>query len=227
MESIQHAIEFIRQLMTREGLGDLVTSWGPWFPALMFLIIFCETGLVALPFLPGDSLLFALGALCADQVGGLNIWFLGPLLLVAAILGDAVNYHMGAWFGPAVFRAKDSWLLNKNHLLKAQAFYEKYGGKTVILARFVPIVRTFAPFVAGIGAMNYPRFLLFNVIGAVAWVFLCMSGGYLFGKMIPDKYFELVLVGIVLVSVLPMVWEWWMHRRTALAATKAEQSPSS
>lgn len=211
--------------MSRDGLNGLLESWGPWFPALMFLIIFCETGLVALPFLPGDSLLFALGALCAFEGSPLNIWVLGPLLLVAAILGDAVNYHLGAWFGPAVFRAQDSWLLNKNHLLKAQAFYEKYGGKTVILARFVPIVRTFAPFVAGIGAMKYSRFLLFNVIGAVAWVALCMSGGYLLGSKLSDKHFELVLVGIVLVSVLPMVWEWWTHRKAAQLAAKA-QSPS-
>lgn len=213
MEFLNQGISLFRQLASRDGLNGLLESFGPWFPTLMFLIIFCETGLVALPFLPGDSLLFALGAICAFSGTSLNIWVLAPLLLVAAILGDAVNYHLGRWFGPAVFRAKDSWLLNQQHLLRAQAFYEKHGGKTVILARFVPIIRTFAPFVAGIGSMHYSRFLMFNVVGAIAWVSLCMGGGYLLGSQLSDKHFELVLVGIVVVSVLPLVFEWWNHRR--------------
>jgi membrane-associated protein len=219
MELLNQGISLFRQLASRDGLNGLLESFGPWFPALMFLIIFCETGLVALPFLPGDSLLFALGAICAFSGTSLNIWVLAPLLLVAAILGDAVNYHLGRWFGPAVFRAKDSWLLNHQHLVRAQAFYEKHGGKTVILARFVPIIRTFAPFVAGIGSMNYSRFLVFNVVGGFAWVSLCMGGGYLLGSQLSDKYFELVLIAIVVVSVLPLVFEWWNHRRKANAAS--------
>lgn len=225
MESVQQIIDFIRQLMSRDGLMSILESWGPWFPALMFLIIFCETGLVALPFLPGDSLLFALGALAAQPGSPIHLEFLIPLLIVAAVLGDAVNYHLGAWFGPAVFRAKDSWLLNKDHLNKAQAFYEKYGGKTVILARFVPIVRTFAPFVAGIGAMRYSRFVLFNIVGGVAWVTICMGAGFLVGSSLSDKQFELVLVAIVVVSVLPIVWEWWSHRKAGQKAPQP-QSPS-
>lgn len=225
MESVQQIIEFIRQLMSRDGLMGMLESWGPWFPALMFLIIFCETGLVALPFLPGDSLLFALGALAAQPGSPIHMGFLIPLLIVAAVLGDAVNYHLGAWFGPAVFRAKDSWLLNKDHLNKAQAFYEKYGGKTVILARFVPIVRTFAPFVAGIGAMRYSRFVLFNIVGGIAWVGLCMGAGFFVGSSLSDKQFELVLVAIVVVSVLPIAWEWWSHRKTSQKAPQP-QSPS-
>jgi len=220
MEILQSAIDFVRQLMNRDGLTAILESWGPWFPALMFLIIFCETGLVALPFLPGDSLLFALGALCAIPNSPLNLWVLMPLLFVAAVLGDGVNYHLGAWFGPAVFRAKDSWLLNKEHLNRAQAFYEKYGGKTVILARFVPIIRTFAPFVAGIGAMKYSRFLLFNVVGGFAWVVVCMGAGYALGSQLSDKHFEWVLIAIVLVSVLPIVWEWWSHRKSAKVQTE-------
>lgn len=225
MESVQQIIEFIRQLMSRDGLMSMLESWGPWFPGLMFLIIFCETGLVALPFLPGDSLLFALGALAAQPGSPIHMGFLIPLLIVAAVLGDAVNYHLGAWFGPAVFRAKDSWLLNKDHLNKAQAFYEKYGGKTVILARFVPIVRTFAPFVAGIGAMRYSRFVLFNIVGGITWVGLCMGAGFFVGSSLSDKQFELVLVAIVVVSVLPIAWEWWSHRKTSQKAPQP-QSPS-
>lgn len=213
MELLNQGLVFFRQLASRDGLNGLLESFGPWFPALIFLIIFCETGLVAMPFLPGDSLLFALGAICAFEGTSLNIWMLVPLLIFAATLGDGVNYHLGRWFGPAVFRAKDSWWLNQKHLVSAQAFYEKHGGKTVIMARFVPIIRTFAPFVAGIGSMHYSRFLAFNVVGAVAWVGLCMGGGYVLGSQLSDKYFELMLIAIVFVSVLPLVYEWWSHRR--------------
>src|SRR5688572_15260211 len=156
------------------GVGNLY--------AVMFLIVFAETGLVVTPFLPGDSLLFAIGALGARGIG-LNVPLLALLLIIAAILGDAVNYWIGYRLGPKVFSREDSKLLNKKHLLRAQEFYEKYGGKTIILARFVPIVRTFAPFVAGIGKMNYFKFFVYNVVGGIAWVAICILAGYAFGQV--------------------------------------------
>jgi membrane-associated protein len=184
---------------------------------VLFAIIFCETGLVVLPFLPGDSLIFAIGAVAGREIG-INIWVVAPLLVCAALCGDNVNYWLGRRVGPAVFKREDSRLLNKKHLLHAQSFYEKYGSKTVILARFVPIVRTFAPFVAGIGRMNYARFLLFSLIGAVVWVSVCLSGGYYLGSLpFFRKHFELVIVAIVLISVLPMAVEFWRARRRAKA----------
>jgi len=182
---------------------------------VLFAIIFCETGLVVTPFLPGDSLLFAVGALGARGIG-FNLPLLTGLLILAAILGDAVNYWIGYRLGPAVFNREDSRLLNKEHLIKAQKFYEKYGGKTIILARFVPIVRTFAPFVAGVGRMNFFRFWLFNIIGAIAWVLICVGAGYAFGNVpFVKQNFELVIVAIVVISVLPMAWEFWQARRAA------------
>ena len=185
--------------------------------AVMFAIIFAETGLVVTPFLPGDSLLFALGALGARGIG-INLPLITILLIAAAILGDAVNYWIGYRLGPAVFKREDSKLLNKKHLIKAQEFYEKYGGKTIILARFVPIVRTFAPFVAGVGKMNFFRFWMFNIIGGVAWVLICIGSGYLFGNIeFVKKRFELVIVAIVLISVLPIAIEWWKARKAAVA----------
>ena len=179
----------------------------PTLAVILFAIIFAETGLVILPFLPGDSLLFAIGAIGARDAG-LDPWFLAVLLIVAAVLGDAVNYWVGYRLGPRVFASETSKLLNKKHLLRAQEFYEKYGGKTIILARFVPIVRTFAPFVAGIGKMNYFRFFLYNVVGGIVWVVICIGAGVLFGSHpFVKKHFELVIVAIVVISVLPMVVE--------------------
>ena len=150
-------------------------SMGPWVYVILFAIIFCETGLVFLPILPGDTLLFAVGALCARQV--LDFSASVPLLLLAAVLGDAVNYAVGRLIGPKVFTSQTSKLLNRKHLLKTQDFYDRYGGKTIIIARFIPIVRTFAPFVAGVGKMQYRRFLSFNVVGAVAWIVLTIGAG--------------------------------------------------
>ena len=179
----------------------------PTLAVILFAIIFAETGLVILPFLPGDSLLFAIGAIGARDAG-LDPWFLAGLLIIAAVLGDAVNYWVGYRLGPKVFASETSKLLNKKHLLRAQEFYEKYGGKTIILARFVPIVRTFAPFVAGIGKMNYFRFFLYNVVGGILWVVICIGAGVLFGSHpFVKKHFELVIVAIVVISVLPMVVE--------------------
>ena len=182
--------------------------FGPWLYVILFLIIFCETGLVVTPFLPGDSLLFAIGTLCAIPGMPLELHLIIPLLIVAAVLGDAVNYSVGYRVGPAVFRSERSRLFNKKHLLKTQAFYERYGGKTIIIARFVPIVRTFAPFVAGVGAMSYRRFILYNVAGGVLWVVVCVGAGYLFGNLpFVKKNFHYVIFGIIFISILPMVVE--------------------
>jgi membrane-associated protein len=200
-------------------LGQGADSLGLWFYALLFLVIFCETGLVVTPFLPGDSLLFAVGALAAAQGSALSMPLLLVLLIVAAVVGDAVNYAIGYRVGPKVFKYEKSRLFNRKHLLRAQEFYEKYGNKTIILARFVPIVRTFAPFVAGIGKMQYRRFFLYNVVGAVAWVALCLFSGFLFGQVRWVKEnFELVAVAIVVISVLPMVVEYVLARRRQAAA---------
>ncbi len=187
---------------------------GLWLYILLFTIVFCETGLVVTPFLPGDSLLFALGALAAQTDSPINLALLIVVMIFAAVLGDAVNYAIGKKLGPKVFKYEQSWFFNKKHLLKAQEFYEKYGSKTIILARFVPIVRTFAPFVAGIGLMRYRQFFVFNVVGAVAWVLICVLSGYWIGEIeFVKKHFELVLIAIVLISVLPMAFEFVMAWR--------------
>src|SRR5688572_26330911 len=199
-------------------LRQFVEAYGVWMYAALFLIIFAETGLVVTPFLPGDSLLFAAGALAASS-GAFNIWILMPLLIVAAILGDAVNYAVGDAVGPRVFTSVDrtSWwqrLLNRDHLAKAHAFFERYGGKAIVLGRFVPIVRTFVPFVAGAGTMTYSTFAFYNVSGAVIWVGVCTLAGYAFGNVpIVRDNFTLVALGIIAVSLLPMVVEVIRHRR--------------
>lgn len=215
METTQFLMDIFFNL--RENLDQLTIMLGPWLYLLLFLVIFAETGLVVTPFLPGDSLLFALGALAAT--GPLHIGLLFLLLTLAAVLGDAVNYAIGRHLGPKVFHREDSRFLNKAHLVRTQHFYEKYGGKTIVLARFVPIVRTFAPFVAGIGSMSYRRFALFNITGAIAWVAICLFSGYWFGNLSwVNKHFELVVVGIVLVSVMPMVVEYLLAQRRARQA---------
>lgn len=189
-------------------VAELAQSLGGGLYALLFLIIFAETGLVVTPFLPGDSLLFAVGALCAMPETGMSLGVMMGLLLVAAILGDAVNYSIGRRLGPAVFKNNQGVLLNKAHLRRTQEFYERHGGKTIILARFVPIVRTFAPFVAGVGQMSYRRFAVYNVAGAVFWVVGFLSLGYLFGNMpIVKKQFHYVIFGIIFLSILPAVIE--------------------
>jgi membrane-associated protein len=206
MDWILQLFSYLRHLDVY--INDLAAWNLPGFYALLFLVVFAETGLVVTPFLPGDSLLFALGAVAASAGSPLSVTLLLLLLIVAAVLGDAVNYAIGYRLGPKVFKYENSWLLNKKHLLRAQAFYEKYGSKTIILARFVPIVRTFAPFVAGIGKMNYSRFGFYNVMGGIGWVTLCLFSGYFFGNIAWVKdHFEAVLVIIVLLSVLPMAFE--------------------
>lgn len=187
---------------------------GPWLYGLLFLVVFCETGLVVTPFLPGDSLLFAAGALASRAGSPIDLWLLAPLIFAAAVLGDSANYEIGRWLGPKVFTRKDSWLLNQNHLHKAHAFYEKYGGKTIILARFIPIIRTFAPFVAGIGKMSYRHFISYNILGAAIWVALFIGGGYWFADLpLVQKHFHYVIVAIVVISVLPAVYEVWANRK--------------
>lgn len=205
-------------LHTEKHLAEFIASYGVWIYALLFAIVFCETGLVVTPFLPGDSLLFAVGALASQ--GSMDLKILLVLLLVAAILGDTLNYAIGKWIGPRVFHFESSRFFNKSHLMKAHAFYEKYGGRAIILARFVPIVRTFAPFVAGVGAMNYTKFVIYNITGAILWVGLFLVGGFFFGGLpIVQKNMKLVILGIIVVSVLPIVWEvvkaWLEKRREA------------
>ena len=205
---------FLKRLTDPQALAAMTGEMGLWIYVLLFAIVFCETGLVILPFLPGDSLLFAIGALGALPGASLNLWIMAAVLIVAAVLGDAVNYSIGKRMGPAMFHREDSRWLNRKHLQAAHDFYEKYGGKTIILARFVPIVRTFAPFVAGIGLMDYPKFALYNVTGAVLWVATMMGAGRLFGGIgFVRRHFELVIVAIVVISVLPAVFEFVKARR--------------
>lgn len=196
-----------------DTMNDLAHFLGPGLYVLLLGIIFAETGLVALPFLPGDSLLFAVGAVAAHPDSGINLPLMAVLLIVAAVVGDAVNYAIGYRLGPKVFSREDSWLLNKKHLIEAQHFYEQYGGKTIVIARFMPIVRTFAPFVAGIGRMNYARFALFNITGGVAWVLSFLVGGWWFGGLEKvQKNFKLVIIAIIVISVLPAVVEFLRRR---------------
>jgi membrane-associated protein len=195
-----------------QHLSRVISEYGTWTHLILFLIVFCETGLVVTPFLPGDSLLFAAGAFAA--LGALDVRLVVLLLIAAAVLGDTVNYWVGAYVGPRAFRG-DVRFLRKEYLDRTHAFYEKHGGKTIILARFVPIIRTFAPFVAGVGAMSYRRFITYNVMGAVLWVSLFVLGGYFFGN-IPTvrENFTLVILTIIGISVLPIVVEALRARRS-------------
>ena len=195
-------------------LSQVVAEYGTWTYLLLFGIIFCETGLVVTPFLPGDSLLFTAGALAAAT--SLNLWAVLGLLSFAAILGDNVNYWIGRAVGPKVF-TQGHRLLNPEHLERTHRFYEKYGGKTVIMARFVPIVRTFSPFVAGVGSMTYARFLAYDVFGGVLWISVCALSGYFFGNLpFVRKNFSLVILGVIFVSILPGIIEYLRHRRASL-----------
>lgn len=196
-------------------LVALTAQYGLWVYAILFLIIFCETGLVVTPFLPGDSLLFASGAVVASSQGSLNIHIIVLILLTAAIVGDAVNFMIGKYFGEKLFSNPNSKIFKQEYLSKTHAFYEKYGGKTIILARFVPIVRTFAPFVAGMGNMHYGRFLRYNITGALAWVLSLTYLGYIFGNLpfVKDNFGK-VVIGIIVVSVLPMIVEFVRTKRS-------------
>lgn len=201
-----------------EYLAQIITDYGMWTYGILFVVIFVETGLVVMPFLPGDSLLFAAGTFAA--LGSLNIWVLLGLLIAAAFLGDTVNYSIGHYLGDRAYNIK--WI-KKEYLDKTHAFFEKHGGKAIFLARFVPIVRTFAPFVAGIGRMSYSYFITYNLVGGVTWVLLFTLAGFLFGNIpFVRENFEYVIIVIILISVLPMVYEWLKAKREAKAeAAKA------
>lgn len=205
MDTIKQVLDLFLHL--QDHLHHLTREHGAWVYGILFLIVFAETGLVVTPFLPGDSLLFAVGAIAANPESGLNVFAAGLVLFFAAVIGDTVNYSVGKFAGAALSK-KYPRLIKPEYLAKTHEFFERYGGKTIILARFVPIVRTFAPFVAGSGAMDYRRFMMFNVAGAVAWVALLVPCGWFFGNL-PwvKKNFELVVLGIIFVSVLPMLIE--------------------
>lgn len=210
MESIQPLIDLV--LHIDRHLDFVIEACGPWIYVLMFAIIFCETGLVITPILPGDSLLFALGTFAYR--GDLNLNLLLVLLTAAAILGDSANYWLGTILGPRIFRGDNVRLLNRKHLDRTHEFYERYGGKTIILARFVPIVRTFAPFVAGMGRMTYRRFMAYNVIGGMVWILLFLQAGYHFGRLeMVQKNFTYFIVAILILSVLPAGFEILRERR--------------
>ena len=215
MEIIQLVISFILHIDTH--LAELFNQYGLWIYGILFLIIFCETGLVVTPFLPGDSLLFATGALIASTTLDINLMAL--VCVSAAILGNIVNYTIGRFFGKQLFSNPNSKIFRRDYLDKAHAFYEKHGGQAIILTRFIPIIRTFAPFVAGMGGMNYKRFLAYNIIGGLLWVGIFLYLGYWFGgQPIVKKYFTVLILGILVVSVIPIFVEIWKARKSAKAA---------
>ena len=207
MEQIQFLIDLFLHL--DDHLANIISQYGVWTYGILFLVIFMETGFVVTPILPGDSLLFAAGTFAS--LGSMNIYLLVGLLMLAAVLGDTVNYSIGYYLGERAYKIK---FLKKEYFDKTHAFFEKHGGKTIFLARFVPIVRTFAPFVAGIGKMSYTYFITYNFVGGVAWVLLFTFAGYFFGNIpFVRENFEFVILAIILISVLPMVYEWWKSRR--------------
>ena len=209
MEFIKSVIDFVLHLDVH--LSELIQTYGLWTYLILFAVIFCETGLVVTPFLPGDSLIFAAGTFAAR--GDLKVVVLFLLLAAAAVIGDSVNYWMGKIIGPKVFQKENSRIFKKQYLDRTHEFYEKYGAETIIIARFVPIVRTFAPFVAGIGRMTYGKFLSYNVIGGIAWVALFSFGGYFFGNIpFVKKNFSLVIIAIILISLVPVLLEFLKHR---------------
>jgi membrane-associated protein len=204
MEAIEQLFSFIMHIDSH--LTAFVTAYGMWTYALLFLIIFCETGLIVVPFLPGDSLLFAAGAITATAAGAVNVHILCGLLVLASILGNSVNYAIGRFIGPKIFASKKSKLFNLNYLNQAHLFYKRFGGKTIIIARFIPIIRTFAPFVAGIAAMNYRRFTTYNIVSALLWISSLMYLGYWFGNLpVVKNNFSLVIAAIIILSILPAI----------------------
>jgi membrane-associated protein len=212
IELIKKLIDLVVHLDAH--LSELIRTCGLWTYLILFAVIFCETGLVVTPFLPGDSLLFAAGSFAA--LGDLKLMWLFTILAVAAVLGDTVNYWIGRRVGPKIFQREKSRFFKKEYLDRTHTFYEKHGGKTIIIARFVPIIRTFAPFVAGIGRMSYGKFLSYNVIGGVGWVAIFVFGGYLFGNIpLVRRNFSIVIIAIVLISMLPGLIEFLRHRKQA------------
>ncbi len=222
IDAVKHLIDFI--LHIDDHLREIVANYGTWTYGVLALIIFAETGLVVTPFLPGDSLLFAAGALSAAEGSQLNVHVMALLLFVCAVIGDSLNYWIGSRVGPAVFKREDSLFLRKKHLERAHAFFEKYGGRAVVLARFVPIVRTFVPFVAGIGNMSYKQFMAYNVFGGFIWVYFFCYAGFFFGATpLVQKNFKLVILAIIFLSILPIVFEF---ARAWLASRKEKATAS-
>ncbi len=206
MNIINFLLNFILHL--DQHLISFVTNYGIWTYVLLFCIIFCETGIIFTAILPGDSLLFAAGALTANVSGIINVHFLFILLVIASVMGNGLNYFIGKWLGPRVFRSNQSWIFNQRHIDNAHHFFERYGGKTIIIARFIPIIRTFAPFIAGIGYMTYRQFFIYSVIGAFLWIGLLVYGSFLFGNIpIVKEHFSIVIIAIVVLSILPAAIE--------------------
>ncbi|MCW7763062.1 DedA family protein [Photorhabdus luminescens] len=222
MEFMTHFVDFAKFIIDfilhiDIHLAELVAQYGNWVYGILFLILFCETGLVITPFLPGDSLLFVAGALAALGSNDLNVHLMVVLMIIAAVIGDAVNYAIGRIFGERLFTNPNSKIFRRSYLDKTHEFYEKHGGKAIILARFVPIIRTFAPFVAGMGKMSYRHFAAYNVIGALVWVLLFTYSGYIFGDMpMVQQNLKLLIVAIIFISILPGVIEIWRHRRMVM-----------
>ncbi|MFH0816920.1 MAG: DedA family protein [Methanobacteriota archaeon] len=210
MDPVSWLVQFVLHLDTE--LPDLISQYRGWVYVFLFLVVFCETGLVVFPFLPGDSLIFAAGALAAT--GSFDVWLLFVVFASAALLGDTVNYWIGHYFGPRLFKREDSRIFRKDYLNKAHTFYERHGAETIVLARFVPVIRTFAPFVAGMGEMNYRKFIIYNVSGGILWVSVFLSMGFLVGNQpfVQDN-FGLVLIAMILISFVPMAVEVWMEWR--------------
>ncbi len=223
MDFFQFIIDFVLHIDVH--LAQLVAEYGTWVYVILFLIIFCETGLVITPFLPGDSLLFVAGALASIGSNHINIHLLVLSLIIAAILGDAVNYMIGKFFGEKLFSNPDSKIFKQSYLKKTHEFYEKHGGKTIILARFVPIVRTFAPFVAGMGRMSYKHFASFNVIGGIAWVAIFSYAGFFFGELeFVKKNLSVLIIAIIFVSIIPAIVEILRNRRESKKASSDQSS---
>ncbi len=208
MEFLQQILDFV--LHIDKHLLEICTQYGAWVYAILFVVIFCETGFVVTPFLPGDSLLFAAGSLAA--IGALNPWVASGLLIAAAFAGDTANYWIGHYVGPKVFHKENVRFLNKEYLNRTHAFYERHGGKTIVIARFLPIIRTFAPFVAGIGSMTYARFMLYNLSGGILWVLLFIFGGYFFGNIpVVRNNFSIVILALVIIPGIPAAIEFTRH----------------
>lgn len=210
MEWLAQCFDFFIHL--DHHIDQIIAQYGAWTYFIVFLIIFCETGLVVTPFLPGDSLLFVLGAMAA--IGSLNLWFLIVLLCIAAILGDSVNYWIGHILAPKITSHQKIKFIKQEYIDRTQKFYEKYGGKTLIIARFVPIIRTFAPFLAGVGKMHYGRFLFYNIVGGLLWIFIFVLGGFFFGNLpFIKKNFTLAIFAIIIISIIPAIIEILKHRK--------------
>lgn len=206
MNTLHHILNFILHLDVH--LLAFVSAYGSWTYFLLFMIIFCETGIIFTAILPGDSLLFTAGALAAHASGALNVHLLFLFLVIASVSGNGLNYFIGKWLGPKLFYSNQSWLFNHKHLANAHRFYERYGGKTIIIARFIPIIRTFAPFIAGIGYMTHRQFFLYSVIGALLWIGILVYGSFLFGNIpIVKENFSLVIIAIIILSILPAAIE--------------------